>query len=112
MPKSTPTDNVDIKVKFQPIVTEKNGRSYLQIPPNKFKLAFDTSRMYLHLENLFNGNKALGDNMNLFLNENWQIILTELKPSVRETLAQILSSIMNRVFEKLPYEDVFTDTDV
>lgn len=67
--------------------------------------------MYLNLENLFNGNKALGDNMNLFLNENWQIILQELKPAVRETLAQILSGIINNVFDKLPYSDLFTDTD-
>lgn len=67
--------------------------------------------MYLNLENLFNGNKALGDNMNLFLNENWQIILQELKPAVRETLAQILSGIINSVFDKLPYSDLFTDTD-
>lgn len=49
--------------------------------------------------------------MNLFLNENWQIILEELKPAVRETLAQILSGIMNAVFDKLPYNDMFTDTD-
>lgn len=73
---------------------------------------FETSRLYLKLENLFNGNKALGDNMNLFLNENWQIILDELKPAVRETLAQILSGVINAVFDKLPYNDLFLDTDV
>lgn len=105
------SDNVDIKLKFLPNIIEKNGKQHLQIPPNKFKLVFETSRMYLQLENLFNGNKALGDNMNLFLNENWQIILEELKPAVRETLAQILSGVMNAVFDKLPYNDLFTDTD-
>lgn len=109
--KSNFTDNVDIKIKFLPNIIEKNGKQYLQIPSNKFKLVFETSRLYLQLENLFNGNKALGDNMNLFLNENWQIILEELKPAVRQTLAQILSGIINAVFDKLPYNDLFTDTD-
>jgi hypothetical protein len=67
--------------------------------------------MYLQLDNLFNGNKALGDNMNLFLNENWQIILQELKPPVREALAQIFASLVNRVFDKLPYVDMFSDSN-
>lgn len=68
--------------------------------------------MSLYLENLFNGNKALGDNMNLFLNENWEIILQELKPAIRETLSQILSGIINNVFSKIPYAEYFSDTDV
>lgn len=65
--------------------------------------------MYLYLENLFN-NKALSDNMNSFLNENWQIILAELKPSVRDTLSTIVSGIISSVFDKLPYEDLFSET--
>lgn len=104
-------DNVDIKLKFAPTITEKNGKQYIRLANNKFKLAFDTSRLYLQLENLFNGNKALGDNMNLFLNENWQIILQELKPAVRETLAQIIGGIINNVFDKVSYSDIFLDDD-
>lgn len=90
---------------------EKNGKQHIQIPSNKFKLNFDTTRLYLHLENLFNGNKALGDNMNMFLNENWQVILGELKPAVREALLQIVTGIMNSVFDKLPYDELFSDSD-
>lgn len=48
--------------------------------------------------------------MNLFLNENWQIILGELKPAVRETLAQIIAGIINGVFDKLPYNELFIDS--
>lgn len=67
--------------------------------------------MYLRLEGLFGGNKALSDNMNLFLNENWQIILQELKPGVRNTLTQIVSKIINEFFDKVPYSEFFNDTD-
>lgn len=99
-------------MKFRPEVVEKeNGKKYIKIPSNKFKLVFDTSHLYLNLENLFN-NKALSDNMNSFLNENWQIILTELKPSVRDTLVKILSELINSTFDKLSYDDLFSDTSV
>lgn len=103
------TDNVLIRVKFAPNLIEKNGKQHIQLRTNKFKLNFDTSRLHLYLENLFNGNKALGDNMNLFLNENWEIILQELQPALRETLSQILLSLINNVFDKLPYSDMFID---
>lgn len=47
--------------------------------------------------------------MNLFLNENWEIILKELKPAVKEALSTILTNIINSVFEKLPYNEMFLD---
>lgn len=75
---SKSTDNVDIKIKFVPIVTEIDGNRYLKISSTKFKLAFDTSRLYLNLENLFNGNKALGDSMNQFLNGYYQTFCSQL----------------------------------
>jgi Haemolymph juvenile hormone binding protein (JHBP) len=84
----------------------------LSIPSNKFKLVFDTSRMFLRLDGLFNGNKALSDNMNLFLNENWQIILQELKPAVRNTLSQIATSLISNFMDKVPYSEFYKDTDV
>jgi Haemolymph juvenile hormone binding protein (JHBP) len=105
-------ENVDIKLKFAPTVVMKDGKEYLSIPSNKFKLVFETSRMYLRLDGLFNGNKALSDNMNLFLNENWQIILQELKPAVRNTLSQIVTSIISKFLDKVPYSAMFKDTDV
>jgi len=104
--------NVDIKVKFAPTLIEKNGKQHINIPANKFKLAFDTTRMYLKLDNLFNGDKALGDTMNMFLNENWKDILQELKPAVREAFAQVLTGLINPVFEKIPYEELFSDSDI
>lgn len=106
---SCPTDNVTIKFKFAPTVIEKEGQKFIHIPSNKFKLIFEPSRVYLNFEDLFNGNKALSDNTNLFLNENWQIIFQELKPSIRETFSKILTGIMNPIFEKLPYDEMFND---
>lgn len=102
-------ENVDIKIKFQPKIIERDGSRFLNIPVNKFKLAFDTQRLYVNLANLFNGNKELSDTTNAFLNENWQIIFQELKPAIRQTFMDILTTLINSILDKLPYDEMFND---
>lgn len=98
-------ENFDIGIKYKPKIIVKNGKEYIQT--EKFKLEFDTGKFSLHFTNLFNGDKALGDNMNIFLNENWRDILNELKPSITSTLEQILEAIINRIFAKVPYKEMY-----
>lgn len=83
----------------------KKGKVYAQI--DKFSLQFEVSKMQIKLENLFNGDKLLGDNMNVFLNENWPEILKELKPAINYAIEELFKSIINRIFAKLPYEEYF-----
>lgn len=45
--------------------------------------------------------------MNRFLNENWEDILKELKPAIVDAFAQIFSSIVNSVFSRVSYEEIF-----
>ena len=47
--------------------------------------------------------------MNLFINENWEIILQELKPGITDALSKIVTGIINGVFEKLPYKSLFNE---
>jgi len=98
-------DNANLVVKYKPRIVTKNGKNYVQT--DTFKLDFDTTRLHINLENLFNGDKVLGDNMNLFLNENWRDILNELKPAITLAMEEILKSIINRIFMKIPYEDIY-----
>lgn len=98
-------ENMDLIVKFKPKVITKNGKKYIQT--DKFNLSFTTTRLRLNFDNLFNGDKILGDNMNSFLNENWQDILGELKPSISYAMEKILESIVNRIFAKVPYSLLF-----
>lgn len=74
---------------------------------NNFDVQFDTSRLNLKLEGLFNNDKALGDNMNRFLNENWQEILGEVKPAFEEALGATFKNIAQRLFTKVPYDEIF-----
>lgn len=98
-------DNFDIAVKLKPKIIVKKGKEYIQT--DYFKLDFDTENMQIQLTNLFNGDKALGDNMNLFLNENWKDILKELKPAISYAIEEIIKSIVNRIFNKVPYYELF-----
>lgn len=98
-------EDLRIVIKYKPRIVTKNGRDYMQT--DKFNLDFTTSLFSLNFSNLFNGDKALGDNMNVFLNENWSDILNELKPSISLTLEQIFEIIVNRIFAKVPYDDLF-----
>lgn len=103
-------DNATLVIKYKPKLVLKKDKQFVQT--EKFKLDFDTSRLHIKLENLFNGDKALGDNMNQFLNDNWHDILTELKPAIVYAVEEILKGIINRIFAKIPYEDVFAPWNV
>lgn len=100
-------ENVTLVVKYKPRIVEKKGKTYIQT--DKFALDFDTSRLHIKLENLFNGDRLLGDNMNKFLNENWRDILTELKPAVKLAIEELFKGIINRIFLRIPYNEIFTE---
>lgn len=63
----------------------------------------------MNFENLFNGDRVLGESTNQFLNQNWADILRELKPVLTEAIAKIYQSIAQPVFAKFPYADLFLD---
>ncbi|XP_058825090.1 protein takeout-like [Topomyia yanbarensis] len=87
------------------LVDHANGKKHYQL--DKMKATVDTTRFYMHFSNLFNGDKALGDNMNQFLNDNWQDILKELKPAIVKAFAQIFQKVISNVFDKVPYAEFF-----
>lgn len=100
-------NDLTINIRFRMKPTQKKNGLYVKT--DKFKFTMETKKMYINLENLFNGDKALSDNMNLFLNENWQDILQELKPSIQDAFSQIIGSLVNSVFAKVAYSDIFLD---
>lgn len=61
----------------------------------------------MNFTSLFNGNKELGTNMNLFLNENWKDILNELKAPIIDGFGGVFTAIINHVFNTFAYSEVF-----
>lgn len=47
--------------------------------------------------------------MNKFLNDNWRDIFEEMKPVLFDTYAKIFKNLMNNVFTKIPYKNLFLD---
>ncbi|KAL5240746.1 hypothetical protein ACI65C_008157 [Semiaphis heraclei] len=85
---------------------EKNGKTFVQIKKVNLKVA-SVKNLKVNLENLFNGNKQLGDSMNSILNQNWEVLLEELKPAFEEAIGAISQDIVNKVFQKTAYSDIF-----
>lgn len=70
---------------------------------------YTTKTAEFELENLFNGDKALGDQMNLFLNENWRDIDNDIKPAIRGTLIEVILSYINNADRRIALNDIFLD---
>lgn len=66
------------------------------------KVTFLVGGMRIHLSNLFNGNKVLGSSLNMFLNQNANEVISELRPDLEKGLADIFTGLWNNVFSKMP----------
>ncbi|KAM8705857.1 hypothetical protein ACLKA7_010192 [Drosophila subpalustris] len=97
--------NCDVIVQFTGMPFEKDGETYMKA--TKLKILAKPERLYYHFSNLFNGDKALGDNMNTFLNDNWEAIFKEVQNSIQGAFSEIFSAIISNVFSKYPYDKFF-----
>jgi hypothetical protein len=97
--------NLDITLKFLTKKVVKNGKIFMEIEKSKF--SYDVTGGKVNFTNLFNGDKALGDNMNAFLNENWKILLEELRKPISTSFSEVFKNLMNKAFEGGPYEEFF-----
>uniref|UniRef100_B3P6P1 GG11380 n=2 Tax=Drosophila erecta TaxID=7220 RepID=B3P6P1_DROER len=91
-------------IKFKPI-SKGDHQTYAEVVDIKVEL--DPSHVTYHLENLFNGQKDLSENMHALINENWKDIFSELKPGIGEAFGLIAKSVLDRIFGKLPLEHLF-----
>jgi len=50
-----------------------------------------------------------GDNMNLFLNENWMEVLKDMQPAFERALSAAFISIAQEFFNRIPLNQIFID---
>lgn len=93
-----------LKLKFD-IVTKHNGKKYIVIKDQEYTL--NPSFASYHFENLFNGDKMLGEQINKVLNENWKEIFEEVGPGYEKAMGMLLANIANRVFSKVAINELF-----
>ncbi|XP_045472943.1 protein takeout-like [Harmonia axyridis] len=86
---------------------DKNGNKHLDL--KKDHLDVFPTKLSLQLNNLFNGNKALGESTNKLLNENWPEVLDEFRPAINEIVGAIIRSVLVPLSKKVPLNEIFTD---
>lgn len=97
--------DIDVEAALDYRLYKKKKEEYGQAI--KHRVTFTAGGFSIHLSNLFNGDRILGDNMNLILNENWKEVLNDMRPSISSTVGQIIVTIINQIFELIPYSQFF-----
>lgn len=92
-------------LKFRGKPAEKDGEMFMKI--KKMRMEFGATKMEVQFDNLFNGDKVLGDDMNRVMNENWKEIYAEVKKPVMKSFLDIYGKTMQKVFDTIPYNKLF-----
>lgn len=69
-----------------------------------FDLDFNIGNANIQLDDLFDGDAELGESMNLFLNDNWKNVASEVKPVLEDTIAMIFKKFANKIYHKYPLD--------
>ncbi|XP_063909646.1 circadian clock-controlled protein daywake-like [Zophobas morio] len=65
--------------------------------------------LMINHENLFDGNKELGDKVNAALNENWKSIFDDLKAGYEKINAEIFGNVFDKFLDKVSASELFGD---
>lgn len=61
----------------------------------------------MKFDNLFNGNKQLGESLNQMINENWKILWSDMESQVNEAVAGVVKRLLTNVTSVLAYDDFY-----
>ncbi|KAL3283520.1 hypothetical protein HHI36_006659 [Cryptolaemus montrouzieri] len=86
-------------------MVKRNGDDYLE-RMNIF-LTANFERVVSDFRNLFNGNKQLGDQFNMLLNENWEYLISEYGPSVVQFLKNLMGNLFDSFTSNVPFKNLF-----
>ncbi|XP_072377445.1 protein takeout-like [Diabrotica undecimpunctata] len=86
---------------------EKKGKEYWHF--YNYTVTLRPEKMIYEFENLFNGDKKLGDQILSVLNENWSELFTDVRDGYEKSFGLIFQGLGNRVFSRVALEDIFLD---
>ncbi|KAI5715540.1 hypothetical protein M8J77_017892 [Diaphorina citri] len=100
--------DVDViwKVRGEPDVFE--GKTYFKTVKLEQQIQ-SIGKMVFNFGNLFNGNKEMSDMFNKLVNDNWQELFNQMKPSMQRNGEAIMLKLARRTQHILPYSEVFPD---
>ncbi|XP_066144885.1 protein takeout-like isoform X2 [Euwallacea fornicatus] len=90
-------------IKFE----ETNKGESVYFTPKSYQIKMIPEHASYIFENLFNGNKLLGDNINKVINQEWRTIFNEVGAAHHKLYAELFLEFTKNVFEKHPINDIF-----
>ncbi|KAJ8922053.1 hypothetical protein NQ315_008694 [Exocentrus adspersus] len=88
------------------LVKKEDGKNYIN-PNIKPDVTYTMKNVHFQFDNLFNGDKTLGDQTNKFLNENSGDINKDLGESISQTISAVVTNIIQLIVAVVPYDEIF-----
>nr|CAD7410706.1 unnamed protein product [Timema cristinae] len=105
--KANATDcSADVVLRGQ--VYKKKGEDYLRF--QSIEIDLKIGKFHVHLDNLFGGDKVLGEATNAALNENRSEFIETLRPIAERTVGEVILEIANKITNNFSLKELFRDS--
>ncbi|KDR22094.1 protein takeout-like [Zootermopsis nevadensis] len=88
-------------------LVERNGEEFLETEELKWDISVEGCR--LQFNNLFGGDKRLGETTNRFLNDNWREAFNTYRYLPEEAFGIVFKDFANKVYQKFPSKELFPE---
>jgi Haemolymph juvenile hormone binding protein (JHBP) len=92
-------------VRIKGIHKEINGQTHFIV--NKMDIKVNVKRGKLDLDNLFGGDKTLGEVINQTINTNFEVFSKEIIPLIEKSLSKIFKRTANKILERFTLAQLF-----
>lgn len=94
-------------LKGELVKNPKDGQVYVNIL--EYRIKMKPRKVYFNFEDLFKGDKKIGDTLNKFFNENWELLFNRLSPEYSKFFGSEFKKLTNKVFNSIPASKLFTN---
>ncbi|XP_066156126.1 protein takeout-like [Euwallacea fornicatus] len=99
-------DSVNLEYTIFYKIEIRHGKEFSIIDDND-KLDWKFKKVHFRFDNLFGGNRAMGDNVNKFLNENDADVMKELAGTVSNVIRSVAHQVYNSILGGIPLGEIF-----
>lgn len=92
-------------VRLKGIQKEINGNIHFVVSKLDIKIKVESGK--IDLENLFGGDKTLGDIINQVINDNFDAFTLDLIPLIEKSLARIFKNTANKILKRFTMAQLF-----
>ncbi|XP_063234993.1 protein takeout-like isoform X3 [Bacillus rossius redtenbacheri] len=98
--------NAKAVYRFNYTLDKREDGEYMVIADHKLE-ATVRGRAFIHLDNLFNGEQVLADNINTVLNDNWQDVVRDVGPAIADALGELIKLVLGGMFGVVSMQNAF-----